>query len=69
MNMIGHEMPFQNFHTFVFAQILKNIPNAFELLCKNYFPSIVWCKYDMVFTPPTGMSQTLSPGSHIKHLF
>ena len=40
--MIGHKMPFNNFHTFVRAQLFYNISNISFVLIINYFSSILW---------------------------
>ena len=48
MDMIGHKMPFNNFHSFVRTQLFYNIPNISFVLIINYFSSILWSEYDTI---------------------
>lgn len=51
-DMIRHQMPFNNFYTFVTAQLLYYLPDILFILIINYFSSILWSEDDMVLTHP-----------------
>ena len=50
--MVYHHVSFKDFYTFIFAQsfyIFLQIP---AILCIYCFPSILWCKNDVIFAHP-----------------
>ncbi len=48
-------MSFNNFNTFITAQLLYNISYVLFVLIVNYFSSILWCEDDMIFAHPFRM--------------
>ena len=48
MDMIRHQMPFNNFYTFVTAQLLYYLSDILFILIINYFSSILWSEDDMI---------------------
>ena len=59
MYVIRHQMSFQNLYSFVFTQCPYYFLQALSILIVNYFSSILWCEYDMVFAHPFRMRQTI----------
>ena len=55
VDMIRHQMPFQNLNPFIFAEALQNFFYTFTELCEDYFPSIFWSKDDMILAQPFRM--------------
>ena len=47
--VVGHQMPFQNLHSFVFAQPFYDIPDICAQLIVNYFSSILRSEHDMIY--------------------
>ena len=52
MDMIRHHMSFDNLYTFVSAELLQDLHNAFFVLIIDYLSSILRCKYNMILSHP-----------------
>ena len=59
MDMIRHQMPFNNFYTFVTAQLLYYLSDILFILIINYFSSILWSEDDMIFAHPFCMCECM----------
>ena len=47
VDMIRHQMPFQNLNPFIFAEALQNFFYTFTELCEDYFSSIFFVEVDL----------------------
>lgn len=50
-------MSFNNFNTFITAQLFYDISDILFVLIVNYFSSILWCEDDMIFAHPFCMCE------------
>ena len=48
---------FNDFNTFIAAQLFYNISYVLFVLIVNYFSSILWCEDDMIFAHPFRMCE------------
>ena len=68
MDMVGHQMPFDNFHSLIGTELFYNITYAFFVLIINCFSSILRSKDNVVLAHPFRMCHAVCLVSHKNHL-
>ena len=67
VDMIWHQVTFQNRYSFVLTKTLQNFLYTIAQLSKYYFSTILRREHDMILAQPICVSKTLNLGSHNKN--
>jgi hypothetical protein len=65
MNVIGHQMPFDNATFFLSRQLMKNWTQCFTNSSKECLATILRNENDMIFAIPLRMGQAVVSSRHI----